>query len=468
MSRSTLFGGAVIGIELLAHAATGRAETLEQALATAYRSSPMLHGQQAAQRAVDETAVQARTGWRPTVTVTANTAYQRVPFDNFNYAAGAGETNDAAASLTVNQPLYTGGRVANAVRAADARVRAGQQGLRATEAQVFQTVVLAYMDVLRDLDILAVRQVDLATLERQARQTAARYQLGGTVTRTDLAQAEGQREGAAVALANARAQLETSRANYKAAVGAPPGALVQPAGLPGLPHTLDEALDRAEQANPGLAQAALNAQASTADIATARAGRYPTVGLQGAIGAIGPVSPLSRHAYDREVTGLVTLTQPLFSGGLVASQVQQARDRNEADRQAETLASRQADQATAIAWSQTQSGLVAIAAGGRQVDAAILALKGYQLEYGYGLRTTLDVLIADQDLRAAQVTLAAIRHDTIVAEANLLAATGRLEARWLVPGERLYDPEGAFQSVRTRGATPWDGAIATIDRAGPD
>ena len=443
-----------------------QAETLEQALATAYRSSPMLHGQQAAQRAVDETAVQARAGWRPTVTITANAAYQRIPLDSFDYAAGSVETNDAAAALTLNQPLYTGGRVANAVRAADAGVQAGQQGLRATEAQLFQAVILAYMDVLRDQDILAVRQADFSTLERQVRETAARYQLGGPVTRTDVAQAEAQREGASVALADARAQLEASRASYRAAVGAGPGTLVQPAGLPGLPRTLDEALEGAAGANPGLAQAALNAQASGADIATARAAWYPTVGLQGSVSAIGPVSPFRGHAYDREVTGLVTLTQPLLSGGLIASQVRQARDRNEADRQAEALAGRQADQATATAWSQTQSGLAAIAAGQRQVSAAALALKGYQLEYGYGLRTTLDVLIADQDLRAAQVTLAGSRHDTIVAEANLLAATGMLEARRLLPGEPHYDPQTAFRAVRTRGATPWDNAVAAIDRVG--
>ncbi len=466
MNRRATRGGAALAALLSAQIAGARAETLEQALATAYRSSPMLHGQQAAQRAVDETAVQARAGWRPTVTVTANAGYQRVPFDSFDYAAGSVETNDAAAALTVNQPLYTGGRVANAVRAADARVRAGQQGLRATEAQVFQAVVLAYMDVLRDQDVLSVRQADLATLERQARETAARYQLGGPVTRTDVAQAEAQREGAGVALADARAQLAASRASYRAAVGTAPGMLVQPADLPGLPRTLDEALGRAASANPGLAQAAFNVQASTADIATARAAWYPTLGLQGSVGAIGPVAPLAGRAYDREVTGLVTLTQPLFSGGLIASQVRQARDRNAADRQAEALAGRQADQAAATAWSQTRSGMAAIAAGQRQVSAAALALKGYQLEYGYGLRTTLDVLIADQDLRAAQVTLAESRHDTIVAEANLLAATGALEARWLLPGTEHYDAQAAFDAVRTRGATPWDGAVAAIDRAG--
>jgi outer membrane protein len=64
--------------------------------------------------------------------------------------------------------------------------------------------------------------------------------------------------------------------------------------------------------------------------------------------------------------------------------------------------------------------------GGEQQQAARVALKGYQTEYGYGLRSTLDVLIADENLRAAEVALAVSRHDTLIAEASLLAATGDL------------------------------------------
>jgi len=94
-------------------------------------------------------------------------------------------------------------------------------------------------------------------------------------------------------------------------------------------------------------------------------------------------------------------------------------------------------------------------------------LKGYQLEYGYGLRSTLDVLIADENLRAAQVSLAESRHDTIVAEASLLAVTGGLDARLLLPGETIQNPQAAFNKVKHAGAVPWEGGIAALDQAGP-
>ncbi|MGI4744767.1 MAG: TolC family outer membrane protein [Janthinobacterium lividum] len=464
MSRVTMFAAGLMAV-CGAGAGTAGAETLQDALSLAYRTNPSLSGQRALQRATDENSVQARTGWRPVVTAHVDGGYSQGPF-SYDYSAGTIQSNSAEAVVAVTQPLYTGGRVANAVRAADARVQAGQQGLRLVEAQTFQTVILAYMDVLRDQDIVMVRNADLATLERQVTETTSRFNLGAQVTRTDVAQAEAQRQQAVASLAGADAQLDASRADYRAAVGVLPGALVQPTALPGLPAALDDALARADSTSPALQQSRLAAKASQADVAAARSAYMPSIGAAGSFGYIGAAAPFRSHEFDREVTGLVTLTQPLVTGGLVASQVRQAKDRNEADRQAVDTAARQAEQTVLTAWSQVHAGMISIHANQGQVDAAATALKGYQLEYGYGLRSTLDVLIADENLRAAQVSLAESRHDTIVAEASLLAVTGGLDARLLLPGETIQDPQTAFDKVRHAGAVPWEGVVATLDKAG--
>lgn len=65
---------------LSAHAA--QAQTLQDALAHAYRSNPTLLGEQANQRAVTENSVQARAGWRPTVSVNMDANYQQGPYTN--------------------------------------------------------------------------------------------------------------------------------------------------------------------------------------------------------------------------------------------------------------------------------------------------------------------------------------------------------------------------------------------------
>src|SRR5687767_13067605 len=65
----------------LAGAPPASAETLADAIALAYQNNPTLLAQRAAQRALDETYVQARTGWRPTLNFSASASgsERRVP-----------------------------------------------------------------------------------------------------------------------------------------------------------------------------------------------------------------------------------------------------------------------------------------------------------------------------------------------------------------------------------------------------
>lgn len=97
------------------------AETLADAIALAYDFNPTLQAQRASQRALDENYVQARSGYRPSLTATAGATYQEVRTpaaargltidtngDGIADARGAGiqEANSGSAALSLNQPLY--------------------------------------------------------------------------------------------------------------------------------------------------------------------------------------------------------------------------------------------------------------------------------------------------------------------------------------------------------------------------
>ena len=434
-------------------------------MSTAYRTNPVLQGQRAQQQAVDETYVQAKAGLRPTAGLSTQAGYDRVPNSDADFGQGFSGYNVGSAAIVLTQPLYTGGRTTWAVRAADATVQAGREDLRAVEAQVLLSVIQGYVDVLRDQQILAIRNADMATLERQVAESEARFTLG-QVTRTDVAEAQASLESARGALAAATGQLEISRAEFEAAVGEPPGVLAAPSDLPGLPGSLEEALKLAETANPQLEQSRLRERSSHAAVAEARAAWRPTVSLQGTYGYIGPVWPLNTHDYGPEATAGVTVSLPLLTGGLTASQVRQATAQNSSDQIAIETMRRQVVQTVVQTWSELQSNRLGAQAAQAQEAAASLALKGSQAEYGYGLRKTLDVLIADQNLRAAQQSLAVSRHDAFLAEAAVLSAIGGLEVRNLLPGETLYDPKANFDRVKNKAETPWEGAVETLDKLG--
>jgi len=455
---------ALCAVAIAATAAPCLAETLQDALALAYQGNPTLQSQRYQQQALDESYVQAKAGLAPTASLTAEGEFARGP-NSTGFNQGFGTSNFGAPALNITQPLYTGGRTTWALRAAEASVGAGREDLRSVESQVLLSAIQGYVDVLRDQQILQVRQADMTTLEHQVAESSAKYDLG-QVTKTDVAQAQAQLESARASLAAAQAQLQISRAEYEAAIGRPPGELIDPADLPGMPKSVDEAFDLAEASNPLLLQSQLKEKSSHDQIAAAKSAYHPTVALQGSVGYIGPISPLDTRSYGPNESASVTFTLPLLTGGLAASQVRQAQAQNSSDVVTIEAVRRQVVQSVSQAWSQLLSGRIGVTAGQAQVKAAETALKGSQAEYGYGLRTTLDVLIADENLRAAQLSLAQSRHDAFLAAAAVLMACGRLEMHSLIPAEPTYDPRRNFERVDRLSRSPVEAVARAVDGIG--
>lgn len=462
--RVWIAGASVAGVLAMTGSAV-RAETLADAIALAYRSNPTLQAQRAELKVTDEGYVQAKSGLRPTITANGTALYAEQATDLPPPYAATERYNQGSAGLTITQPLFNGGRTAAAVQAAEASIMAGREGLRETEASILQQVVQAYVDVRRDQQIVGIRENNLAVLAGQLELTRAKFEVG-QVTRTDVAQAEAQHASARALLSTAQAQLQISRANYTAVVGQNPGELAPEPPVPGVPPTVDQAFDTAEAESPVLLQARRTEQSSRAKVAEARAANHPTIALQGSIGVAGTLAPFDPTDYARTVTAQATVTQPIFTGGLNSSNIRSALAQNSADRLGIEAARRQVIQQVSQAWNTMASSRANVTSDDEQVRAARVAFEGAQEEYKVGLRTTLDVLISQQNLRDAELALVQARHDAYAAEAGLLGAMGRLEARYLVAGVDLYDPATSFTRIKGKGGLPWDGLVERLDGLG--
>ncbi len=462
--------------------AMARAETLADAIALAYQSNPTLQAQRAQQRELDETYVQARVGWRPTASATGQAYWSRTDLGKeygaqgeivsngtggYNQVSGGGsyQENYGEGQISVTQPLYTGGKTAATVKAAEATVLAGRENLRTIEAQIILSVVTAYEDVRLNQQILGIRNDNAGVLRSQLAETQAKFDVG-QVTRTDVAQAQAQLASANALLAVAKANLQISRANYTAVVGQNPGELAPEPLLPGLPGAVDQAFDVAESDNPALRQAELTEQSSRAKIVEAKAANRPTVAATAGVGYLGTLQPFGAQDFDRTVSGEVTVTQPIFTGGLNSSLIRQAIEQNTSDRIEIEGARRTVVQTVAQAWNTMVGDQASVASNEEQVKAAQVAFEGIREQYRVGLSTTLDVLIQQTNLENAQLALVQARHDAYVAQASLLQAMGRLEARALVTGAPLYDPAKSFSRVKNAGALPWEPLIAALDSVG--
>jgi outer membrane protein len=454
------------------------AETLADAIALAYESNPTLQAQRATQRALDENYVQARSGWRPTLSLGVQDTYNQTRTPG---AMGLVDTNGdgivdtfasssyqeqygANAFVTLSQPIYTGGRVAAAVTAAEADILTGRENLRRVEAQVLGLVIQAYVDVRRDQEAVHIRQEDVVVLQRQLDESRARFDVG-EITRTDVAQSQARLAAAVSNLQSALAELATSRGNYAAVVGQNPGELAPEPSLAALlPVDVDKAFDIAEQNNGQIRAAQYAEQASRARLAGARAERMPQVSVGATYGFSGPGRSIDTNAYSQDITARASVTMPLFTGGLTTSRIRQQVERNNADRIGIETARRAVLQNLTQSWNQLLANRANITSTDEQVRAAMIASEGTRQEQQVGLRTTLDVLNAEQELRAAQLSQIGARHDEYVSAAGVLGAMGRLEARNLTPLAPRYDPRTNFNKLRVSwGWVPWEEPIELLD-----
>ena len=458
---SRLWLAAVSSAALLGAGAAAHAETLAEAVALAYQSNPQLQSQRAVQRQLDETYVQARAGFRPTSNASGSASYSQTPGPNGDTTS----RNAASVSVAASQPLYTGGRVTAAVNAAEATILAGRQTLRATEQAVLQTVIQAFQDVLRDQQIVAIRQQSVTVLSSQFEETGARFE-AGLLTRTDVARAEAQLAAARAQLTSSQAQLQISRANYATAVGQNPGELIPPPTLPGLPADVTAAFAEAESNNPNLQRAQLSEQASRYRVAQIRAQRKPTVSMTASLGYSGALDPFDLGDFGHSLNASIVASQPLFTGGVINSQIRSALEQNTSDRILIEQARRQAVQAVSQAWNQMLAAQGNITSNDQAVRAATVAFEGAQEQYRVGLSTTLDVLLAQETLRTAQLARVQSLRDLYVAQASLLNAMGRLDAASLIQGAPLYDPAASFERIKNNGAVPWEHLVESLDAIG--
>ncbi|MCA6226316.1 TolC family protein, partial [Phenylobacterium sp.] len=148
---------------------------------------------------------------------------------------------------------------------------------------------------------------------------------------------------------------------------------------------------------------------------------------------------------------------PIFSGGQTLSRIRAATERNTVDRLGVENARRTVRQTITQSWSTLQAARSNIEATDKQVRAARIAAEGVVQEQRVGLRTTIDVLNAEQELRAAELAQVSARRDEYVAAAGVLSQVGRLQVGYLVPEVPRYDPSANFRNLRvTWGWVPWE------------
>jgi len=433
------------------------AQSLVDALTSAYQNNPTLLARRASLRATDEEVPQALANWRPDVSMSIDTGFADVTNTN---SVGTGREQwrqQQSAGIDISQPLFRGGRTLSATSEAENTIRAERARLLATEQTVLLSAISAYMDVFREEAVLKLNLNNEQVLKRQLEATRDRFEVG-EITRTDVHQAEARLARTTADRIQSEGDLEIARAEYRNVVGDAAPANLQVPDLPSnLPTTKEDALKLAATKNPAVISAEFDRRSSI-DAADGVLGELlPEIEL-----TAGYTKAFEGSAEQGRVDTAdigIGITIPIYQQGAVYSRLREARQT--AARQAFVIDEqrREAVASGSRSWEGLITAQARVASFATQIEANVVALEGVEREASVGSRTVLDVLDAEQELLDSRVSHVRAQRDEIVAIYELKSSMGQLTARDLELPVTLYDPREHYREVKEK----WFGGSSAGD-----
>ncbi len=417
--------------------------SFENALAESYRRNPALEAARAELRAVDENYAQAMSGYRPRLEGTAAYSHVDQKGDVLDRSS-----DERTVSLDVVQPLYRGGSTAASVTAADKRILAQRALLRITEQSILLQAVTAYMDVIRDQQIVDLTRHNEKVLSEHLDASRQRFELGD-ITKTDVSQSESRFSAATAGRVRAEGFYRASQAAFEKIIGLSPKGLKKPSRDIMVPSSLDVAEADAAKNNPNMIYAVHNSEAASATTRAIYGEKLPQVDLTGGLSRVYEPSLLLEDKIDQTSFG-VRATVPLYTSGATDARVRQARQTEEQRRMEIISTERSVRQEVIDSWTALEAAKAEMAARSVQTQAAQMALDGVKVETDYGSRSTLDLLDAEQEYLDAQVSYVTAERDKIVAAYRLMAAVGELSPAGLQLETPIYNPDKNFQKVKNK------------------
>jgi outer membrane protein len=425
----------------LALAPAAHAENLSAVFQDAQAYDAQYAAARAAWQAGQEKAVQGRAGLLPNVSVSGNVNHNEL---DSSLGSGTAEYNPNGYAINAVQPLF---RKQNWIQYEQSKqqVRIAGMQLKAAEQDLILRVAQAYFDVLQSQDNIAFINAQKTAITEQLASARRNFEVG-TATITDTHEAQARYD---LAVAQEIAEQNTLAIRLRALeklIGKSPGALdifVEPAQLKAEAESIDTWAARATQGNLQAEIQRISKTIADQEVERNRAGHYPTLDA-----VAGYTVSNNQYFYTTQVDTRtasigVQLNLPIYQGGLVNSRVREAVANQEKARQDLEAATRDASLQARQAWLNVSSGVARVKALEQALTSTQAQLDSTKLGLQVGVRTSLDVLNAEQQVFSARRDLAGARYAYLLSGLSLKAAVGSLSPVDLAEIDRYLRPAAA-------------------------
>lgn len=449
--RMTLLAMALSSaVPLAAHA-----EDLVQIYTEARAADPTLALADANKGATEEGVPQARAALLPQIGASlsynrndgssGNTGLVTQPDGTLDFGFSSSTSRDRSrpAQATLTQSLFNW---TNWTRLASARENAASavRNYDAASQDLFVRTATAYFGVLTAQDALAFAQANEKALARQLDQAEQRFEVGLSAI-TDVHNARANHDSSVAQVILSQNSVDTAREALVQIIGKDFGELKKlrealPLTKPE-PTELQAWVDIALKENPALSSSQHLVEAAEHDIGTARSGHYPTL-TASIVRSDTPGWGNSSQNFGGETFGPfhgnslttntaigVTLNVPIFTGGLVSSQVRQAIFQRDAAQDRAELQRRSVVANTRNAYRTVLAGISEVEATKQAVVSAQSSLDATQAGFEVGTRTIVEVLQIQEQLFQAQSNYSQARHQFVLSGLQLKQAAGTISGK---------------------------------------
>lgn len=389
----------------------------------------------AAQRILEQQAqVQiTRSQQFPTVNVGGSGIGATFNSSTFGSSTGSGSTSGISSPISVGSFNLSAawtpdfwGLYRKQTEAARAQLLAQTWAQRAVRLSLVQQVATTYIQ-LRALD----RQLEITKQTLKVRQDSLKLtetlEQGGSAPLSDVRQAEQLLYTASSQLPQVEQQIQQQENALNLLLGANPGpvARIDPNTLTPPPQELPTGIpSQLLERRPDIQQAEQTLVAANAQIGVARAQFFPQLSISASAGVGGDSFTNIFTTDSKTIYGIGTLAQPIFAGGKLRGQLNQARaaDQEMVLDYQKTIAGAFRDVSNALValnkqrvFREQQQKLVAAAQ-----DATRLA----RLRYQGGAAPYLEVLTTDSNLFSAQLNLVSAQQGEALTLVQLYSALG--------------------------------------------
>ena len=423
------FTVALLGTTAIAGLLPAQAEPLSQELQSLVGAHPLIRSSQAQVEAADKGVRASLAPFLPSLDVSGDTGKGEVSNPTFRAAPGGKpfKEDPQSATVTLKGNLYDGGAKFANREQAKIQLDTAQLTLIGTRQIVIAEGIAAYLNVLRQSELLKLSTQNTENIRKQLNLEDERVKRGSGIN-VDVLQAKSRLQIALERLTAVRGALDDAQARYDQVFNRPPQVatmVMPPAPIALLPATLDEAVGIALTDSPLVRTANKQIDLTQQRKEAVEAEYLPKLELVGE----------SKYQQDfegtpgfrRDYTIKLKSTWNLFNGLGTQSRSQQLAYEYEARKEDHVQSRRKAEEAVRIAWTALRT-----AEQRRDLLENAVAIADEVFENRKKLResgkeTVINVLDAENEGFTARINYTGALYDAQLASYELLRVMGRLE-----------------------------------------